>query len=84
MDSYLAAFRRVTSARAPQIHISETNSPVDGHRKNWFLFLTEWMNSHGGFRICSHWDPCGPDSGDWPTDKSLLDYFVFLQHRFGA
>jgi hypothetical protein len=84
MDNYLAAFKGVTKATAPQIHISETNSPLDGHRKNWFRFLTEWMSSHGGFRICSHWDRCGPDSGDWPTDKSLLDYFVFLQHKFGA
>src|SRR5262249_33071713 len=84
MDNYLTAFKGATTATAPIIHITETNSPVDGHRKNWFLYLTEWMNSHGGYRICSHWHPCGKDSGDWPTDTSVLDYFVYLQYTYGA
>jgi hypothetical protein len=84
MTNYLTAFKGATTATAPIIHISETNSPVDGHRKNWFLYLTEWMNSHGGYRICSHWHKCGKDSGDWPTDTSLLDYFVYLQYTYGA
>lgn len=84
MTNYLAAFKNVTTATAPIIHISETNSPLDDHRKNWFLYLTLWMNSNGGDRICSHWHPCGQDSGDWPTDTSLLDYFVWLQYKYGA
>lgn len=84
MDNYLSAFRNATTAAAPIIHISETNSPVDGHRKNWFLYLTDWMMSNGGYRICSHWHLCGQDSGDWPTDTSVLDYFVYLQYAYGA
>lgn len=83
MDNYLAAFEGATTS-TPLIHISETNSPQDSHRKNWFLFLSEWMAANNGARICSHWAPCGPDSGDWPTDQGLLDYFVYLQATYGA
>jgi hypothetical protein len=84
MDNYLTAFKTATTATAPLIHITETNSPMDSHRKNWFLFLTEWMSTHNGFRIVSHWNPTGPDSGPWPPSATVRDYFVFLQATYGA
>jgi len=83
MDGYKAAFSQATSA-TPLIHITETNSPNDGHRANWFLFLTEWMLANNGFRIVSHWHPNGPDSGAWPPSPGVLRSFRTLQHRFGA
>jgi len=83
LTNYKNAFANKTNV-APRIHITETNSPCDNHRKDWFLYLTEWMNKNNGYRICSHWKQCGKDSGDWPTDTSLLDYFTHLQYVYGA
>jgi hypothetical protein len=83
MTNYKTAFASVTSA-TPLIHITETNSPMDSHRKNWFLFLTEWMSANNGYRIVSHWDPTGPDSGPWPPSATVLSYVQFLQNTYGA
>lgn len=83
MGNYKSAFASVTSA-TPLIHITETNSPMDSHRKNWFLFLTEWMSANNGYRVVSHWDPTGPDSGPWPPSRTVLDYFQTLQKKYGA
>jgi hypothetical protein len=38
-------------AKGYKLHITETNSPVIQHRKNWALYLSEWMSSNGGYRF---------------------------------
>jgi hypothetical protein len=83
MNNCKSAFASVTPA-TPLIHITETNSPMDSHRKNWFLFLTEWMSANNGYRLVSHWDPTGPDSGPWPPSGTVPDYFQTLQKKYGA
>jgi hypothetical protein len=83
MNNYKSAFASVTSA-TPLIHITETNSPLDSHRKNWFLFLTEWLSGNNGYRLVSHWHQGGQDSGPWPPSDTVLDYFKYLQNNYGA
>ena len=83
MNNYKSAFASVTSA-TPLIHITETNSPLDSHRKNWFLFLTEWLSANNGYRLVSHWHLGGQDSGPWPPSDTVLDYFKYLQNNYGA
>jgi len=38
-------------ARGYKLNITETNSPVIQHRKNWALYLSEWMSGNGGYRF---------------------------------
>ena len=38
-------------AKGYKFHITETNSHVIQHRKNWALFLSEWMSGNGGYRF---------------------------------
>jgi hypothetical protein len=83
MDNYRSTFASVTSA-TPLIHITETNSPLDSHRKNWFLFLSKWMVGNNGYRVVSHWKTGGVDSGPWPPSQTVLDYFKTLQATYGA
>lgn len=47
----------------------------DHHRKNWYLFLSQWMVASNGFRMLTFWNPDGPLSGAWPPSPTVIDYF---------
>jgi hypothetical protein len=81
MDGNLAAWQGATS-KTVSVRITETNSNEDNHRKNWMLFLSEWMAANNGYRMITYWG--GPDSGTWPPSQTVLDYYVYLQSVYGA
>jgi hypothetical protein len=70
------------SGKTVSVRITETNSHEDPHRKNWMLWLSEWMAAHNGSRMSTFWG--GPDSGTWPPSKTVLEYYRTLQKEFGA
>ena len=74
MDQNKAAFASVSSG-TPSLRITETNSSHDGHRKNWLLFLSEWMVANNGFRLLMFFHADGPLSGPWPPSQGVIDFF---------
>jgi hypothetical protein len=81
MDQNLKYWKTATKGPV-SVRVTETNSAEDNHRKNWMLTLGQWMAANNGFRIITFWE--GPDSGPWPPSKTVLDYYVTLQRRYGA
>lgn len=83
MDANLAAWASLTNA-TPSVRICEANSPMDSHRKNWFLFLSEWMVANNGYRLMSFWDCGGSGSGCYPPSPTVLDYWnTVLEPTYG-
>lgn len=83
MNQNLAAWQTaVDKGKTVSVRITETNSAEDDHRKNWMLWLSQWMAAHNGERMTTFWG--GPDSGKWPPSKTVLEYYVTLQKQFGA
>lgn len=79
MDKNLKAWQQAT--RKPvSVRITETNSAHDNHRKNWMLWLSQWMTGNNGYRMVTFWN--GPDSGQWPPSETVLDYYTALQRRY--
>jgi hypothetical protein len=74
MDHNKAAFATVSNG-TPSLRITETNSVHDNHRKNWYLFLSQWMVANNGFRLLTFWNPNGALSGPWPPSPTVIDYF---------
>jgi hypothetical protein len=74
MDQNKAAFAMVSHG-TPSLRITETNSHLDGHRKNWLLFLSEWMVANNGFRLLMFFHADGPLSGPFPPSDSVIQYF---------
>ncbi len=29
----------------------------DSHRKNWYLWLSQWLVANNGFRMLTYWNP---------------------------
>jgi hypothetical protein len=81
MNENLASWQAVTT-RTVSVRITETNSSVDSHRKNWMLWLSQWMAANNGYRIITFWG--GPLSGGWPPSTTVLDYYATLQSQYGA
>jgi hypothetical protein len=52
-------------AKGYKFHITETNSHVIQHRKNWALYLSEWMSKNGGYRFQWFYHSGGPLSGPY-------------------
>jgi hypothetical protein len=73
MDANKAAFATVSNG-TPSLRITETNSVYDNHRKNWLLFLSQWMVANNGFRLLTFWNPDGALSGPWPPSPTAIDY----------
>lgn len=82
MTHNLDAWRAAAGKHAVSVRITETNSAHDNHRKNWMLFLSEWMAAHNGYRIVTFWD--GTLSGPWPPSRTVRNYYRTLQHHYGA
>jgi len=76
--SWLAAAGRPTVT----FRITETNSANNNHRKNWMLWLSQWMAENHGKRMITFWG--GPASGTWPPSQAVLDYYRTLQDLYGA
>lgn len=74
MDQNKAAFAMVSNG-TPSLRITETNSNQDSHRKNWLLFLSEWMVANNGFRLLMFFHADGPLSGPFPPSPIVIDYF---------
>lgn len=51
LDQNLHAWREAAGEQAVSVRITETNSAHDNHRKNWMLFLSEWMAANNGYRV---------------------------------
>lgn len=73
MDNNKATFALVSNG-TPSIRITETNSNMDNHRKNWYLFLSEWMVANNGFRMLLFFHADGALSGPWPPSPTVIDY----------
>lgn len=71
------------NGRSPILHIPETNSPRDMHRRKWFSTLAQWMALNNGEMMISHWHPGGKDSGPWPPSAPVLAMFRELQRLYG-
>ncbi|HUC27266.1 MAG TPA: hypothetical protein VMA73_31610 [Streptosporangiaceae bacterium] len=82
MNQNLQHWRAAAGKRAVSVRITETNSAHDNHRKNWMLWLSQWMAANNGYRIVTFWG--GPLSGNWPPSRTVLDYYRTLQRRYGA
>ncbi len=82
MNDNLRHWRAAAGKRAVSVRITETNSVHDNHRKNWMLWLSQWMAANNGYRMITFWG--GPLSGTWPPSKTVRDYYRGLQHRYGA
>ena len=80
MDENLSHWQKATTGTV-SVRITETNSH-DNHRKNWMLWLSEWMAAHNGYRIVTFWN--GKLSGNWPPSKTVLEYYKTLQSQYGA
>lgn len=74
MDQNKATFATVSNG-TPSLRITETNSSHDNHRKNWLLFLSQWMVANNGFRLLTFWNPNGALSGPWPPSDPVIQYF---------
>lgn len=77
LDDMLDTCRELTGLDAPEIDICETNSPRPGCRADWFALLAQWLDSNGGHRLQTYWNPTGPLSGPWLPDD--LDTIRMLQ-----
>lgn len=85
MNNNLATWKAVCPDHTPSIRITESNSSHDFHRKNWWLFLSEWMVAHNGYRLLTYWNPNGPLSGPWPPSQTVIDYWNnTLEPTYGA
>jgi hypothetical protein len=82
MDENLSYWQAASTTGTVSVRITETNSNEDNHRKNWMLYLSQWMAANNGYRIITFWG--GPDSGTWPPSQTVLDYYVTLQGEYGA
>jgi hypothetical protein len=82
MDDNLRYWRNAAGIRDVSVRITETNSAHDNHRKNWMLWLSEWMAASNGYRMITFWG--GPLSGDWPPSSTVRAYYRTLQHTYGA
>jgi hypothetical protein len=66
-----------SKATGYKLHITETNSPYADHRKNWALYLSEWMSGNGGFRFQWFYRCGGADSGCYSDlEQSTRDYIA--------
>src|SRR6266566_133556 len=66
-----------SKATGYKLHITETNSPVIQHRKNWALYLSEWMSNNGGYRFQWFYKCGGKLSGCYSDlETSTRDYFA--------
>jgi hypothetical protein len=82
MDENLHYWQQAAGNRTVSVRITETNSAHDNHRKNWMLWLSEWMAANNGYRIVTFWG--GKLSGNWPPSRTVLDYYRTLQGLYGA
>ena len=82
MADNLSTWQTAKGGGTVSVRITETNSAEDNHRKNWMLFLSQWMVANNGYRIVTFWG--GPLSGTWPPSETVLDYYVTLQSLYGA
>jgi hypothetical protein len=73
LDDMLDTCRELAGVQSPEIDICETNSPRQGHRKEWFALLAAWLDGNGGDRLQTFWNPSGPLSGPWfPDDLETI------------
>jgi hypothetical protein len=73
MDNNESVFRAKTGRRWPAIRFDESNAHRDSHRKNWFTYLAEWLQGHGGGRLLTRWVN-GPSKlvGPWPPSRPVI------------
>jgi hypothetical protein len=83
MDQNLEHWRAAAGTRKVNVRVTETNSPHDNHRKNWMLWLSQWMAANNGDRMITYWGT-GSLSGLWPPSKTVREYYRTLQHKYGA
>lgn len=67
--------RPVTASLEVRTRITETNARDDRHRKNWYLWLSQWMVASNGLRMLTYWNPSGLLSGPWPPSQTVIDYW---------
>lgn len=82
MYDNLTYWRAANNNKTVSVRITETNSAADNHRKNWMLWLSQWMAANNGYRMITFWG--GPLSSTWPPSETVLDYYVTLQSQYGA
>jgi hypothetical protein len=84
LDDMLDTCRELAGRDSPEIDICETNCPRPGHRADWFALLAEWLNSNGGHRLQTFWNPSGPASGPWlPDDEKTISMLRSISTTYG-
>jgi hypothetical protein len=74
-----AVFRAKTGRRWPAVRFDESNARRDGHRKNWFTYLAEWLHGHGGGRLLTRWTPAPTKlTGPWPPSQPVIKRLNWL------
>jgi hypothetical protein len=59
-----------------RFHITETNSHVKQHRKNWALFLSEWMAENRGYRFEWFYHAGGKLSGPYSALEASTRRYI--------
>jgi hypothetical protein len=83
----LEAWRMKSGKRWPAIRLTETNTPFDAHRENWFTWIAQWMAAHNGRRMLTYWNPeAGVDqgglSGPWPPSPAVVRRLRWLSDEY--
>ena len=87
LDSNLGAWQIASGRRWPAIRITETNSPFDSHRKNWFTWIAQWLAGHNGARMLTYWNSHagaaqGGLSGPWPPSPPVIRRLNWLSEEY--
>ncbi len=87
LDSNLKAWRIKSGRRWPAIRITETNSPFDSHRENWFTWMMQWLSVHNGSRMLTYWNSQagaaqGGLSGPWPPSPQVIQRLMWLSEEY--
>ena len=87
LEENLGAWRKVSGKRWPAIRITETNSPFDAHRVNWFTWIAQWLSGHNGARMLTYWNARegiaqGGLSGPWPPSPPVIRRLRLLSEQY--